>query len=100
MARHRRYHPAFAADLTAATVYYDRISTSLGSRFRDMVRQRLAAITEAPELCGRIRDEIRVSTVNKFPYVILYEVQGDTVVMLGIYHVASEQGAWFARSAT
>lgn len=63
-----------------------------------MVRRRLAAITEAPELCGRIVEEIRAATVSRFPYVILYEVQSDNVVMLGIYHVASDQGGWFERS--
>ena len=38
--------------------------------------------------------------VDRFPYVILYEIQSDTVVMLGIHHAASDQGGWFERSTT
>jgi len=65
-----------------------------------MVRQRLAAITGNPELFSRIHEEIRASMVDRFPYVILYEIQSDTVVMLGIHHAASDQGGWFERSTT
>lgn len=100
MARQRRYHPAFAADLSAANVYYDKISADLGNRFRSMVRLQLAAIAERPALFGRIHDNIRACMVNRFPYMILYEDQDDAVFMLGIYHVASDQGVWFKRSIT
>jgi plasmid stabilization system protein ParE len=98
MDRHRRYHPLFADDLTSATTYYDRISVPLGNRFRDLVRKRLATITENPELFARIHNDIRASVVDRFPYVILYEVQHDFVVMLGIHHVASDRSGWFERS--
>ena len=97
MDRHRRYHPRFADDLSSATAYYDSISVNLGNRFRDMIRQRLAAITGSPELYGRQNEEIRASMVDRFPYVILYEIQGDTVMMLGIHHASSDQGGWFER---
>ena len=96
----RRYHPRFADDLSSATAYYDDISANLGDSFRSAVRQRLEAITKNPELCGRMHDEIRASMVERFPYVILYEIQGNAVVMLGIHHAASNQAGWFDRSAT
>ncbi len=100
MGTHRRYHPGFADDLSAATAYYDKISVDLGNRFREVVRRRLVAITENPELSGRIHEEIRVSMVDRFPYVIVFEILGNAVVMLGIHHAASNQGGWFQRSTT
>lgn len=48
----------------------------------------------------KMHGEIRASMVARFPYVILFEIQGDTVVMLGIHHAASDQGGWFERSTT
>ena len=99
MGRQRRSHPLFVDDLSSATAYYDKISVKLGNRFRDVIRQRMAAITDKPELFGRIHDEIRASMVDRFPYVILYEIQGNAVVMLGIHHAASDQGGWFERSS-
>ena len=65
-----------------------------------MVRRRLSAITVNPELFGRIHENLRAAMVDRFPYVILYEVQTDTVLMLGIHHAASDQGGWFERSTT
>lgn len=94
----RRYHPLFADDLKDAAQYYDRISASLGNRFRSFVRKRLQVITENPELFGRVQNEIRASVVERFPYVVLYEIQNDVVVMLGIHHVASDRNEWFERS--
>lgn len=83
--------------MIAATTYYDQISAPLGNRFRGLVRKRLELITENPELFGRVQDEIRASTVEQFPYVVLYEIHDD-VVMVGIHHVASDRCGWFERS--
>ena len=71
----RRYHPLFADDLKDATKYFDRISAALGNRFRGVIRERLQLITENPELFGRVQNEIRASVVDRFPYVVLYEIQ-------------------------
>jgi hypothetical protein len=42
----RRYHPEFPTDLRAAVLHFDNISPALGQRFREVVRDKLATITE------------------------------------------------------
>ena len=98
MAKVRRYHPNFADDLTAATGYYDRVSQSLGLRFREIVVARLDAIADRPDSFAKLQGEIRACSLTRFPYVILFELHAEFVVMLGIYHAASDRAGWFERA--
>ena len=98
MARTRRYHPFIADDLAAAVAYYDDISVDLGNRFRTSVRNRIETITERPDSFGRIHEHLRAAMLDRFPYVVLFEYANDTVVILGMFHAASDRERWFERS--
>ena len=98
MARTRRYHPLVADDLAAAVAYYDDISMDLGNRFRASVRNRIESITNRPDSYGCIHEQLRAAMVDRFPYVVLYEHDKETVAILGIFHASSDPERWFARS--
>ena len=98
MAETRHYHPLVADDLAAAVAYYDDISVDLGNRFRASVRNRIERITERPDSFGRIHQQLRAAMVDRFPYVILFEHENESVAILGIFHAASDRGRWFERS--
>lgn len=98
MARTRRYHPLVAKDLADAVKYYDGVSVDLGNRFRESVRDRIGTITDRPDAFSRIRGEYRAAMLDRFPYVIVYEQEKETVSILGIYHAASDHESWFERS--
>lgn len=97
MAKRRRYHPLVADDLSSATEYYDNISVELGNRFRKSVRNRLQVVAECPESYARIHDEMRAATIDRFPYVNLFEDHPDEVAVLGLFHAASDHSGWFTR---
>ena len=98
MAKVRRYHPLVADDLSAATGYYDEISPDLGNRFRSSVRARLRDVADRPESFGRLQNEMRVVTLDRFPYVMIFENRDNHVAILGVFHAASDQKGWFDRS--
>ena len=98
MARVRRYHPLVADDLSAATGYYDEISADLGNRFRASVRERLRDVADRPESFGRLQNEMRAATLDRFPYVMIFENRDNHVAILGVFHAASDQKGWFDRS--
>ena len=81
-----------------ATTYYDEISLDLGNRFRKAVRDRIEQITERPESFGRIHEQLRAAMVERFPYVVLFEYDNETVAILGVFHASSDHGRWFERS--
>lgn len=97
MARIRRFHPLAAADISKAIAYYDDVSIDLGNRFRDSIRQRFESITKFPESYGKIRDSLRAAMISRFPYVILFEQVDEAVVILGVFHAASDCDGWFER---
>jgi plasmid stabilization system protein ParE len=95
MARTRRYHPLVADELASATGYYDDVSIELGNRFRSSVRQSLTSIQDYPESYGVIHQQIRAATMDRFPYVVLFELREKTVFILSIVHAASDRDGWF-----
>ena len=98
MARVRRYHPSVADDLSAATGYYDEISADLGNRFRASVRERFRDAADRPESFGRLQNAMRAATLDRFPYVMVFENRDNHVAILGVFHAASDQKGWFDRS--
>ena len=98
MASIRRYHPLVADDLSAATGYYDEISTDLGNLFRASVRARLRDVAERPESFGRLQNKMRAAILDRFPYVMTFENHGKHIAILGVFHAASDQKGWFDRS--
>ena len=98
MAKSRRYHPLVADDLAAAVAYYDEIAVDLGNHFRTSVRSRIETITDRPDSFGRIHVQLRAAMVDRFPYVVLFEHENETVTVLGIFHASSDRDRWFARS--
>ena len=91
----RRYHPTFVNDLSTAVDYYDTISTDLGNRFRDAVREKLGLISQSPELYAQIHENLRAVRLNRFPYVVIYRNHQELVAMLGIKHASSDPTTWF-----
>jgi plasmid stabilization system protein ParE len=98
MARTRCYHPLVSEDLATAVAYYDEISVELGNRFRASVRDRIATITDRPDSFGRIHEQLRAAMVDRFPYVVLFEHEIESVAILGIFHAASDREGWFDRA--
>ena len=101
MARQLRFHPSVVPDLSDAIGWYDERSVGLGDRFRAAVDARFDDILEAPELFPRAFDDLdfRFVRVLRFPYLVLYHIQEDTVFILGVFHSASDPAKWRRRAA-
>ena len=97
MAFDSRLHRLFPRDLSVATAYYDGISTELGDRFRDGVRDKLSSIADRPESYGCVGGPLRAAMINGFPYLILFRVISSTVYVAGLYHASSNPQHWFDR---
>ncbi|MEI8373445.1 MAG: type II toxin-antitoxin system RelE/ParE family toxin [Planctomycetota bacterium] len=98
MANRLRFHPAVSSDLTDAIGYYDGISPLLGARFRKMVDARFDRIESHPELFSLAFGDVRFATVRRFPYVILFRQRRETIMVLGVFHGASNPERWRERA--
>jgi hypothetical protein len=93
----RRFHPGFPSDLRDAVLHFDGISPALGKKFRATVREKLALITDHPELYACLSGQIRASRLPRFPYVLLYTIDGDCVYFVSLIIGSSDRTTWFDR---
>jgi plasmid stabilization system protein ParE len=98
MANQMRFHPAVPSDLREAIDYYDEISPLLGDRFRKMVDGSYDLIESHPEMFPLVFDDVRFAKVRRFPYLILFRQRHATIMVLGVFHGASDPERWHARA--
>ena len=97
MANLFRVHPLVGDDLAAATGWYAGISMELGNRFRQSVNESLDRVELMPLSFGRVESELRVSRVDSFPYLLVFESDGKSTDLLGVFHSASDPQKWRGR---
>lgn len=93
------YHPAASAELIEAGRFYEARSVGLGHAFLDAVEEALATLQRNP-LLGR-SDSLgrRRWLVRRFPYLIVYRVEGDFLHVLAVAHTSKKPGYWEDRDA-
>ena len=95
-----RFSLAVVADLADAIAWYDAKSIALGDCFRAAADVAFDAIERSPELSPfAFRDlNIRFHRLNRFPYLVLYRVAESEIVVIGIWHGASDPKKWRRRA--
>lgn len=97
MAKSRRYHPLVSEDLKRGIGHYEAISPDLAIRFRASIHSCFEAIGERPESFACIQNHFRAALLDKFPYVVVFELRKQTIIIYAVYHAASDDGGWFGR---
>ncbi len=73
--------------------YKEAASVEIAIRFRDVVRAGMGEVREAPERWPVFNDEgERHYVIQKFPYVIIYNIRGDTIIVFAVGHTKREPG--------
>jgi plasmid stabilization system protein ParE len=73
-----------------SVLWYEGNSVGLGRRFADAIDQAIKAISLNPEAYIKIKSEYRQFVVDKFPFVIIYEIfeRKSTINILHIFHTS------------
>lgn len=66
-------------DIADAFNWYSRISTTLGNRFLSELKNALDYITSYPEMFKIAYAPYRQAPLKKFPFVILYKIDGNCI---------------------
>jgi hypothetical protein len=74
MARSLRYHPLFDSDVLNAAEWYDGRQPILGSDFVVRVRRAVDQLIADPERRTSIDYGVRYWPVQRFPYVVFYDL--------------------------
>jgi toxin ParE1/3/4 len=94
-----RFHPEARLEVRAAAAWYRERSREAARGFVAVIDEGIQAVREHPGAwpTWRGREDVRRRSVRRFPYSIIYAVEGDAVVILAIAHHRRRPGYWLPR---
>jgi hypothetical protein len=73
-------------DMQNAYDYYENLKSGLGERFLEVLEEYFLRIQKSPELYQIKRLPYREAFIKVFPFVIIYEVIDDSLVIYSIFN--------------
>jgi len=92
-----RYHEGAEAEVTEALDYYDAKAPGLGDRFLSELKAATKYIEEYPEIAPVIDHGVRAKVLVKFPYSIMYVIEGNALFILAVAHQSKRPAYWADR---
>ncbi len=89
-----RFLPPAGQELDDAVDWYDRQLPGLGIEFLDEVDKALHRIAAYPHSCEEIETGLRRCLLNRFPFGIIYGLDGNIIVVVAIAHLHREPRYW------
>jgi len=80
-----------------AAGWYARRSPGLGDAFVDVVRHSVSEIIEDPERFAMSPAGCRYIRLRRFPYVVLFVLVDNELLMLAVLHTARSMEKWRER---
>ena len=90
-------HPLAELDLKKINFNYTIINKSLATKFNIALKKEVAIIHKNPFLYQIRYDDLRMATIDKFPYVIHFEIHLETIVINAVYHTSRDSKIWLSR---
>ena len=91
------FHPAALTEYSEAVKYYAEQNVNLAQKFIDKVESAVYLIRDSPKLFPTIDGDVRRCLTQKFPYVILYTIEADFILILAVMHCKKKPGYWKSR---
>lgn len=85
-------------DLTAAVDYYEQAVPGLRRDFLDELERTVHRILLQPEAWGRVSENHRRCRMRRFPYGVIYALDGDAVLIVAVFHLHRHPDAWKGRA--
>lgn len=82
-----------------AVNWYDKQKPGLGRMLIERVDEVFDRIREMPEIHAVKYRSARLALVRRFPYVICYTFDGDTVFVMAVFHGHRDPNVWQDRLA-
>ena len=89
--------PECADDISEAYAWYEDHRVGLGEEFLSRLDACIQLIVRHPEIHPVAHENYRRAMVRQFPYSVLFESTGDTVMIYGVFHVSRDPRKWQAR---
>ena len=91
------YHPAASAELIEAGRFYEERCVGLGRAFLDAVDTALSTLRRNPLLGWSDARGRRRWLIQRFPYLIIYRIEGAVLHLLAVAHTSRKPDYWDSR---
>lgn len=81
-------------ELQDSAVYYEQKSPGLGDEFLDEFEQGIKMILSFPEAWGQMDAHFRRFLLRRFPFGIIYRMDGDTLIITSVMHLSRHPESW------
>lgn len=89
--------PESELDIADAFHWYQEQREGLGEEFLNCLEASLQALIRNPNICGVVHENYRRCLMRRFPYVVLYELSNDVVIVYAVFHTSQNPNKWRAR---
>jgi plasmid stabilization system protein ParE len=89
-----RFLRAAQNDLREAVRYYNAQRRGLGDDFREEVREVIERIKALPDAWHPIEAEARRCRTQRFPYGVIYLVEGSEIVVVAVANLHRDPDHW------
>jgi plasmid stabilization system protein ParE len=84
-------------ELDDAVAWYDEQATGLGREFLDEIDRAVRRVAAFPMSCPEIEPDVRRCLLARFPYGLIFGVDGETLVVIAVTHLHREPRCWVDR---
>jgi len=92
------FHPLDARELTDAAEFYEARAPGLGGSFLDEVERFVALLETHPHVGQPRGPTVRTLPQRRFPYTLVYQPQGERLVVLAVAHQRQRPRYWSHRA--
>lgn len=91
-------HESAEEELNATAVFYESRELGLGEEFLQELSQGFQYITDHPFSYRIHFDDYRRYLMGRFPYGVVYRVEGEQVLVFAVAHLRRRPGYWRDRA--
>lgn len=85
------------AEFVEVVAYYNLQSEGLGFEFAAEVKRTLGRIVQYPDAWPVLSKRARRCRTSRFPYGIIYQVRGETILIVALMHLHKHPDSWKSR---
>ena len=91
------FHPDAMKEFLEAVDFYESRELGLGLDFAAEIQVAIRNILAYPTAWPKLSDRVRRCLVNRYPYGVLYGIEGEEVLIVALMHLRRHPDYWKGR---